>query len=144
MFLLRQAWLCSLTLPVLQPSSVFFIVYLMSLYSWLWDVAFGGTIGLILLYILVSIPFLSLLVFQVCAPWMHRTQVCLHWLLPSATFCLPSTLGGVLVLSLLGVAEGEACGCTQVQTTCLLIQYYRYMSDIMVHALEKLVGSAVG
>ena len=38
-----------------------------------------------------------------------HTHAFLHWVLPSAT-------GGVLVLSLLEVAEGEDCGCTKVHT----------------------------
>ena len=49
------------------------------------------------------------LIFQVYAPLMYSTHVCLHWVLPSAT-------GGVFALSLLGAAEGETCGCTKVHT----------------------------
>ena len=70
-----------------------------------------------------------LLVFQLCAPWMHCTHVCLHWVLPSAT-------GGVFVLSLLAAAEGEVCGCTKVHT--LTLQCYKMMCSLMQHYIEFL------
>ena len=37
---------------------------------------------------------------------------------------LPFATGGVFALSLLGAAEGEACGCTKVHTVCSLIQHH--------------------
>ena len=111
-------------------------VYLMSLYSWLWSVAFGGTIGLILLNVwplviwvhawwgwMIPWEYSSMLLslFGLCTMDALHTHVCLHWVLPSAA-------GGVFALSLLGAAEGEACGCTKLHTMCLLMQHSIEMS----------------
>ena len=43
----------------------------------------------------------------------------------------------MLVLSLLGVVEGEACGCTQVQTMCLLIQHYIEVLSLIEIVIER-------
>ena len=41
---------------------------------------------------------------------------------------LPSATGGVFALSLLGVAEGEVCGCTKVHTIFIDATIYIEMS----------------
>ena len=52
---------------------------------------------------------------------------------------LPSAVGDMFALSLLGVAEGEVCGCTKVHTMCLLMQHVVEMPHHFGTELSKYI-----